>query len=303
MNAGRAPPGEKLARGRHHGREIQLEMTTAKQTTVDRTDQAPRFTPSGPRVLLAADESDGARAGESWIRRLRWARRPEIDVLTVAPPPAWTSGFGLQTYRPAVRDAVIEARHVALIEAQRVANVVGSRLQESGVRVRVWARHGDVADEIVRMAGLEAPDLLVVGRGRRAWRGLPWVRSVADRVALEAEVAVLVAHPPPPGDEPLPRRIVLVGSDPSADDDTGRWLARVGWVDGAGVSGVSIARAGGADEVAAVVEGQGPDLAIWPRADRRTAEAALSLADATGVSVLLVPLRPPRGAAGTGPRA
>ncbi|HEU4921230.1 MAG TPA: universal stress protein [Candidatus Limnocylindrales bacterium] len=275
-------------------------MTIPSQTTTNRTGQVPHFAPSGPRVLLAADESDGARAGEAWIRRLRWAWPPEIDVLTVAPPPAWASGFGLQTYRPAVRDAVIEARHVALIEAQRVANVVGSRLQESGVRVRVWARHGDVADEIVRMAGLEGPDLLVVGRGGRTWRRLPWVRSVADRVALEAEVAVLVAHRPPPGEEPLPRRIVLLGSDPSAADDAGRWLASIGWVDG---TGVSIARAGGADEVAALVEGQGPDLAIWPRADRDSAEAALSLADATGVSVLLVPLRAPRAAEGTGPRA
>jgi hypothetical protein len=275
-------------------------MTAPSQTTVDRTGRVPQFAPSGPRVLLAADESDGARAGEAWIRRLRWATPPEVDVLTVAPPPSWASGIGLQTYRPAVREAVVEARHVALIEAQRVANAVGSRLQETGVRVRVWARQGDVADEIVGMAGLETSDLLVVGRGGRRWRGLPWVRTVSDRVAVEAEAAVLVAHHPPPGDEPLPRSIVFVAPEATPADDAGRWLASVGWGEG---TGLSIARAEDPDEVAALVARRGSDLVIWPRSDRRAAESALSLADAARVSVLLVPVRPPRAAAGTGPRS
>jgi nucleotide-binding universal stress UspA family protein len=273
-------------------------------------------------VLLAADESDAARAGEEWIRRLRWARTPEIDVLTVAPRPGWASGIGLQTYRTAVRDAVIQAGLTELLEAQRIANTVGSRLQEAGVRVRVWARHGGAAEEIVRMARLEATDLIVVGSSGRSSRALLWGQSVATRVARDSDGAVLVAQPPPPGADRLPRAVALLVGQDAAAADALRWLAAVGWLretpmtlaridrpgatppdttvalrqvaDRASVAGTTETvlpsdRRRSIEALTALVEHREIDLLVWPRGDGRAADEAVRVADAARVSVLLVP--------------
>ena len=281
----------------------------------------PRLAPQGASVLFATDESDAARAGEEWIRRLRWARTPAIDVLTIAPRPGWASGLGLQTYRTAVREAVIQARETELVEAQRVANAVGSRLQHAGIRVRVWARTGEAADEIVRASRLEATDLVVVGGSGRSSRALLWGRSVSSQVARHSGVPVLVAHPPPRGDDRLPQSVAILDVDDAATAGALGWLRDVGWLDGARVT---LARLEGPDgrpssptvrsgtvagdtalagagvvvlpsdrdrsivALRALIDQAGIDLAVIPRAgDRRETDLALRIADVARVSVLL----------------
>jgi nucleotide-binding universal stress UspA family protein len=288
----------------------------------DRFDPVSRAVPQNLRVLLATDESDAARAGEEWVRRLRWSRLPAVDVLTVAPRPGWVWGLGLQTYRPAVKEAVIQAGQTKLLEAQHVANAVGSRLQEAGVRVRIWARDGEAADEIVRMARLEAADLVVVGNRGRSSRAVIWGRSVSSQVARDSDPAVLVAQPPPPGDDRLPRSIVVLAADDGATAEALGWLRDVGWlsethltlarlesrdgpppsptprlwqVAGNTVSADSVVELPSVRErsieiVRGLVERQDIDLAVVPRGrGRREIDLAMRIASAARVSVLLVP--------------
>jgi nucleotide-binding universal stress UspA family protein len=290
-------------------------------------DSIPRLAPQGPSVLFATDESDAARAGEEWIRRLRWARTPAIDVLTVAPRPGWASGLGLQTYRTAVREAVNQARETELVEAQRVANAVGSRLQRAGIRVRVWARTGEAADEIVRASRLEAMDLVVIGGSGRSSRALLWGRSVSSQVVRQSDVPVLVAHPPPRGDDRLPHSIAILDVDHGATAGALDWLGDVGWLEetrvtlarlegpdgrpssatvrsGTAAGDPALATAGmvvlpsdrdrSIDALRALIDQAEIDLAVIPRAqDRRVTDLALRIADVARVSVLLTP-NPPR---------
>jgi len=286
-------------------------------------DSLPRLAPQGASVLFATDESDAARAGEEWIRRLRWARTPAIDVLTVAPRPGWASGLGLQAYRTAVREAVIHARETELVEAQRVANAVGSRLQHAGIRVRVWARTGEAADEIVRASQLEAMDLVVIGGSGRSSRALLWGRSVSREVARHSDVPVLVAHPPPRGDDRLPHSIAILDAGDGATAGALGWLRDVGWLDetrvtlarlegpdarpssatprsGTAAGDIALVAAGvvvlpsdrdrSIDAIRALIEQAEIDLAVIPRAhDRRENDLALRIADVSRVSVLLMP--------------
>jgi nucleotide-binding universal stress UspA family protein len=283
----------------------------------------PRLAPQGASVLFATDESDSARAGEEWIRRLRWARTPAIDVLTVAPRPGWASGLGLQTYRTAVREAVIQARETELVEAQRVANAAGSRLQHAGIRVRVWARTGEAAHEIVRASQLEAMDLVVIGGSGRSSRALLWGRSVSSQVARQSDVPVLVAHPPPRGDDRLPHSIVIIDVDDGATAGALGWLRDVGWLNetrvtlarlegpdgrpsratvrsGTAAGDTALAAAGvvvlpsdrdlSIDALRALIDQAEIDLAVIPRAqDRRETDLALRIAEVARVSVLLIP--------------
>ena len=253
----------------------------------------PQVAPLGVSVLFATDESDAARNGEEWIRRLRWARTPAVDVLTIAPRPGWVFGLGLQTYRPAVRDAVILARETELVEAQRVANGVGSRLQHAGIPVRVWARSGEAADEILRASRMEGVDLVVLGSSGKAGRALPWGRSVSSHVARNADVAVLVAQLPPPGDARLPRSIAILDVDDAATAGALAWLTDTGWLDEAHVTRARPEGGDGRptkDVFAAVLQEGTVDLAVVPGMhDRRAADAVLRVADAARVSVLLTP--------------
>lgn len=285
-------------------------------------DSVPRLAPRGASVLFATDESDAARAGEEWIRRLRWARMPAIDVLTIAPRPGWASGIGRQTYRTAVREAVIQTRETELVEAQRVANAVGSRLQHAGIRVRVWARTGEAADEIVRVSRLEAMDLVIIGGSGRSSRALLWGSSVSSQVARHSDVPVLVAQSPPRGDDRLPHSIAILDADDGATAGALGWLRDVGWLDETHVtlarldgpdgrpssatvrsgtaagdttiaSGVVVLpsdRDRSIDALRALIEEVEIDLAVIPRAhDRRDADLALRIADVARVSVLLIP--------------
>jgi len=283
-------------------------------------DSLPRLVSQSASVLFATDDSDAARAGEEWIHRLRWARTPAIDVLTIAPRPGWASGFGQQTYRPAVREALIQTRERELIEAQRVANTVGSRLQHAGIRVRVWARTGEAADEIVRASRLEAMDLVVIGDSGRSSRALPWGRSVSSQVVRHTEVPVLVAQPPPRGGGRLPRSLAILDVGEVATDGALAWLRGVGWLDetrvtlarlgdldggpssatvrsgpanrdaAAGVVVLPIDLDRSIDAIRAVIEDVEIDLAVIPRVrDPRDTDLALRIADAVRVSVLLLP--------------
>jgi len=286
-------------------------------------DSLARLPAQGASVLFATDESDAARTGEEWIRRLRWARTPAIDVLTIAPRPGWAFGLGLQTYRTAVREAVIQARETELVEAQRVANAVGSRLQSAGIRVRVWARTGEAADEIVRASRLETVDLVVVGGSGRSSRALLWGSSVSSQVAHQSDVPVLVAQPPRTSDHRLPRSIALLDVDDVTTARALGWLrdvvwlketrvtlARLGGPDGrppsatvrAGTaSGDTVLAAAGVvvlpadrdrsvDALRAFIEQAEIDLAVIPTAhDRRETDLALRIADVARVSVLLIP--------------
>ena len=286
-------------------------------------DSRQRLAPQRASVLFATDESDAARAGEEWIRRLQWARTPAIDVLTIAPRPGWASGLWLQTYRTAVREAVIQARETDLVEAQRVANTVASRLQHAGIRVRVWARTGEAADEIVRASRLEAMDLVVIGCSGRSSRALLWGRSVSSQVAHHSDVPVLVAQPPPRSDDRLPHSVAILDVDDGATEGALGWLRDVGWLnetrvtlarlegpDGrpssatvrsgtaagdtawaaAGVVVLPSDRDRSIDALRVLIEQGEIDLAVIPRAhDRREKDLALRIAEVARVSVLLIP--------------
>jgi nucleotide-binding universal stress UspA family protein len=291
--------------------------------TTHLVDCRPRLAPQGASVLFATDESDAARAGEAWIRRLRWARTPTIDVLTIASRPGWASGIGLQTYRTAVREAVLQARETELVEAQRVANAVGSRLQHAGIRVRVWARTGEAADEIVRASRLEAMDLVVIGSSGRSSRSLLWGRSVSSQVARHSDMPVLVAQPPPWGDDRLPHSVAILDVDDGATAGALGWLRDIGWLhetrvtvarlegrdgrpssatvrSGMMAGNTALATAGvvvlpsdrdkSIDALRVLIEQEEIDLAVIPRAhDRRETDLALKIADVARVSVLLIP--------------
>jgi nucleotide-binding universal stress UspA family protein len=233
------------------------------------------------RVLLVTDASAAAGVAEAWIGRLRWAIPPRVDILCVARPRRLASGIALQTYRSAVRNAVADLRQSDLLQALRIANATGERLQAKRLLTGAWARLGDPVSEIGAMVRAEALDLVVLGSDGR--RGLFSPPDVVSELIGQIDTAILVTRAIDHGDEPLPRRVAFVTSE-RAGDAWGTWLTRAGWLDGAEV------RAGGSDELRERAPEGRPDLAVigrrpGSRSPRPRLDDALEWASA----VLLLP--------------
>ncbi len=207
------------------------------------------------RVLLASDDSDAARNAEAWVTRLRWSRPCVVDVLCVAGEGMTRLGWGMQTYRTAVRQAVEQLRLSEVLAAERVANEVGERLQGHGLTVHVWARQGDPADEIRAAIAAERPDLVVLGHRGRSGLSQLLLGSVSRQIIAEAAEPVLVARRPPDGEEPLPGHLLVLVDGSLAVESAIEWVMAAGWARAAKVTLL------GLFGVAAGVETSRPELA------------------------------------------
>jgi nucleotide-binding universal stress UspA family protein len=188
------------------------------------------------RVMLATDDSASARTAEDWVRRLHYAATPTIDVVCVAGRGRTGFGWGLQTYREAVRVAVEGLRQSELYAAERIANEVGERLQSDGLAVRTWARQGDCCEELLAMAEVDRPDLVVVGPRGRSGLAAVILGSVTQGLIAHAASPLLVARAPLTQAGRLPEHVLLVVDGMHSAENTVAWLDRAGWLVGGRVT-------------------------------------------------------------------
>ena len=234
------------------------------------------------RVLLAADGSEAGRIAECWILRLGWAVQPRVDILCVAQPRRLAAGIALQTYRDAVREAVADLRQADLLQALRIANSVGERLQSARFVTRVWARFGNAGSEISAMVRTDAPDLLVIGGGyRRGWFSR---RDTALEVLRQVDVPILVVRTAAEGEHRLPRRVAALTSG-GGGSQFREWLGQAGWLDGTEVM------VRGLEDLREMDPDARPDLAVVGRQGQsRIPDLTIRKALESVSAVLVLPL-------------
>lgn len=181
------------------------------------------------KVLLATDDSEAARNAEAWVSRLRWSRPCVVDVLCVASHGLTRLGWGMQTYRTAVRQAVEQLRQSELLASARVANEVGERLQGHGLTIHAWARQGDPAEEILTSIDVERPDLVVLGPRGRSGLAQLLLGSVSRQIIAETTRPVLVAHRPADDEGSLPKHVLFLVDGSLAAETSIDWVAAAGW--------------------------------------------------------------------------
>lgn len=191
---------------------------------------------TGMRVMLATDDSASARTAEEWVSRLRYGKSATIEVVCVAGRGITRLGWRMQANRESVHKAVEGIRQSELHAAERIANEVGERLQGAGLTVRTWARQGDCSEELLAMAGVDRPDLIVVGPRGRSGLAAAILGSVTQGLIAHAECAVLVARPPLTTVGPLPEHVLLVVDGTSSAAAAVGWLDRAGWLAGGRVT-------------------------------------------------------------------
>jgi len=231
------------------------------------------------RVLLATDDSEPARAAETWVARLGPVRPTAVDVVCVAARGLTRFGWAMQTYRAAVKAALEEVRASALLSAESIANDAGERLQESGLRVRAWARQGEAAEELLEMIEEVRPDLVVVGsRGRSALAEM-LLGSVSHQLVVHSVRPVLVARPPATAAGDLPSRALVVACGDRADETATAWLADSGLLTGSETVVLGLLEGPAAEVPASLVE---LDDELRRAAEDRLGATAAALRGRTG---------------------
>jgi nucleotide-binding universal stress UspA family protein len=144
--------------------------------------------PRYPRVLVAIDETPAAAFALRHVVPYAVDQRSRLTLLTVVPEPS-----------PALAAAGMSPQRVAdQMERQAAAHlrkVTASLPQE--LPVTTILRHGDPAEEILRVVREQPVDLICIGaRGRGRVAGA-LLGSVSSAVLHHSPVPVVVLHPPP----------------------------------------------------------------------------------------------------------
>lgn len=148
------------------------------------------------RIVAAVDGSDGALAAVSSAATLAAALDAEMVLIAVAQPVPIHGDPGWQAYA--------DAEHLAEIPPEMLPRVTNDHLEEArgraiaagAKRIRMVARSGDPATEIIAQIRDEKAEIVVVGsRGLGRLSGL-LLGSVSQKLALSAPCSVLIVRRP-----------------------------------------------------------------------------------------------------------
>jgi nucleotide-binding universal stress UspA family protein len=144
--------------------------------------------PRYPRILVALDETPAAAFALRHVVPYAVDQRSRLTLLTVVPEPS-----------PALVAAGMSPQRVAdEMERQAAAHLrqVTATLPQE-LTVTTVLRHGDPAEEILRLVREQPVDLICIGaRGRGRITGA-LLGSVSTAVLHHSPVPVVVLHPPP----------------------------------------------------------------------------------------------------------
>ncbi len=196
------------------------------------------------KVLIAYDGSECAGAA---LLDLRWAglpRETEAVLLTVAdvwPPPAPVDSydsfaFELDDQIRAKAEALRRYVAQALDESRALADGAAERVRSMfpNWEVRVEARVGAPAWELIKRADEWQPDLLVVGSHGRTALGRVFLGSVSQKALNEARCSVRIARGRKRSDAQPLRVLVAVDGSPNAEA-AAQAVAGRAWPEGAEV--------------------------------------------------------------------
>lgn len=142
------------------------------------------------RAVLGYDGSTFAHSAEEFVARWPIFQKVAIEVVSVIDlGTTWTAGLALSLYNPPPE---VIAETVDAIQSDAAA--AARRLKESGLRVSARVVHGKAAAELIRVAGNDQADLIVVGTHGRTGLARLVLGSVARNVMLHAPCSVLVVR-------------------------------------------------------------------------------------------------------------
>ncbi len=139
------------------------------------------------RVVLGTDGSVESWEAASWLKQLPEEIRPAVTVASVIPP------LPLESIRVPVQALAVsdQIQGVLRRETQQLAARVADLLRKGGFPSNGIVLSGPPGAELVKLAGCEEADLVVVGSRSRGVQEY-FMGSIADTVVKHAPCSVLV---------------------------------------------------------------------------------------------------------------
>lgn len=157
------------------------------------------YGPDMTRILLALDDTDGARAAAETAHRLFGDDAEYLAVYVAANPEAtssmtWGSVYGYPFAAPPVLlDRAVRSATGVVDSARDVAS---RRATNAGIDAEAIGEIGDPAHAIARAADDHQVDLIVVGHDERGWLRSLIDPSVTDDLISTTSTPVMVVPAP-----------------------------------------------------------------------------------------------------------
>lgn len=159
----------------------------------DEQTPGPEFDwPRYPRILVAIDETPAAIFALHHVVPYAVDQRSQLTLLSVVPRPSTAAAAAGVSPNRLAEEMETQA-------AKRLRRLAADLPQD--LSVTTILRHGDPAEEILRLVDEQPVDLICMGaRGRGRVTGA-LLGSVSTAVLHHSPVPVVVLHPPPEGDD------------------------------------------------------------------------------------------------------
>jgi nucleotide-binding universal stress UspA family protein len=141
-------------------------------------------------ILVPTDFSGGAEAALSWARDLALQYEAHLSLLHVVTDPRAVGVWTPEVYVP----PIAETQERLLREARERLELALPAEERNRFGLRVEARLGDVAENILAAAREQHVDLIVMGTHGRHGLAHLLLGSVAERVLRDATCPVLTTH-------------------------------------------------------------------------------------------------------------
>jgi len=139
------------------------------------------------RILQATDFSRASRPAFAAALEMAKHDRARLVLLHVLVPPSPFLGDALPP-------SYVELNRRARRDAERRLAAAAAAAKKAGVRVEARLIEGIPAEEIIRVAGRQRSDLIVIGTHGRTGLGRVFMGSVAERVLQRASCPVLTVR-------------------------------------------------------------------------------------------------------------
>jgi nucleotide-binding universal stress UspA family protein len=142
------------------------------------------------RILVPLDGHTESECALS--RAVSMARLHNADLVLVRVP-----GNPIREYLETDPWVVEDVRHHMRIEAQAYVRTIAQTLTTQGFKVATYVEHGPVAGKILEIATRTRADLIIMAAYQRSALSRLVLGSVADAVAHDARLPVLLVKPNP----------------------------------------------------------------------------------------------------------
>lgn len=151
------------------------------------------------RILVGVDGDGAYEPALAWVQRLGFAQ-PQVLLASVAEPPR-PSVVGVVA--PFPEEMFLQAMEAQTNALQERLNTLQQTLQAQGIETETVVLHGRAATCLLELADERGVSLIALGGTRKGALQAFFVGSVARAALTSAKQSLLIAHTPPPTDQPL----------------------------------------------------------------------------------------------------